>query len=73
VDASVRVEWTRQEWCWCCNGGGRSWGSQGTRVEGRQIPGAKMTGSEMTGSEMTGAKPPSSTIKGRGWVSESVK
>jgi hypothetical protein len=24
-----------------CNGGGRSWGSQGTRVEGRQIPGAR--------------------------------
>jgi hypothetical protein len=29
-----------------CNGGGRSWGSQGTRVEGRQILGAEMTGSE---------------------------
>jgi hypothetical protein len=24
-----------------CNGGGRSWGSQGTRVEGRQIPGTR--------------------------------
>jgi hypothetical protein len=38
------------------------------RVQDISIPGA-----EMTGSEMTGAKPPSSTIKGRGWVSESVK